>query len=279
MLTRTQLQNTFSKYGFTPLKRLGENYLIDANVKDKIIESACVKGHDTALEIGPGFGALTIDLASTGAKVFAVEKDKKAFAIFKELVGDDYKNLKIFNEDILEFDIKQRISPAKRIKVIGNLPYYVTTPIIEHLLENREAIESILIVVQKEVANRILASAGDEDYGSLSCFLQYYTKPSYIHTIKRSSFYPEPEVDSSLIKFDILDTPSVKVNDEKLLFKIMRGAFNQRRKTILNSLSRDEVLGLPKAELSKILDKTGVDPSSRPEDLPLSAFADLTNAI
>lgn len=278
MLTISQLKNIFSEYGFTPLKRLGENYLVDANVKDRIINEAAVFKDDTVLEIGPGFGALTIDLASTGAKIFAVEKDKKAYSILKDMVKDEFTNLRLFNEDILKFDMK-KIALTKRIKIIGNLPYYVTTPIIEYLIDNKEAIESILIVVQREVANRLLASAGSKDYGSISCFIQYHTVPAYIHTIKRTSFYPAPGVDSSLVRLNILDKPSIKVADERMLFKIIRGAFNQRRKTILNSLSRTEVLGLPKEELTKILKRAGIGLSSRPEDLSLGAFANLTNAI
>ncbi len=278
MLTKSQLKNIFLEYGFTPLKRLGENYLIDVNVKDKIIGEARVNKDDTVLEIGPGFGALTIDLASTGANIFAVEKDKKAYSILKEIVKDNFPNLKLFNEDILEFDM-ERIARAKRLKVIGSLPYYVTTPIIEYLINNKEAIKSILIVIQREVANRFLASAGSKDYGSVSCFIQYHTSPLYLHTIKRTSFYPEPEVDSSLVRFDVLDKPSVKVADEELFFKITRGAFNQRRKTIINSLSRTEVLRLPKEELAGILKKTGINSSSRPEDLSLEDFAKITNTL
>lgn len=279
MLTRSQLKNIFSAHGFTPLKRLGENYLIDSNIKNKIMESACINKGDSVLEIGPGFGALTVDLASTGAKIFAVEKDKKAYEILREIVSSNFTNLKLFNEDILEFNIEEKISPNKRLKVLGNLPYYITTPIIEYLINNRQFIGLMLIVVQKEVADRILAVSGSRTYGSISCFIQYYCSVSYLHTIKRSSFYPVPDVDSSLLKFEILNKPSVKVADEQLLFKIIRGAFNQRRKTILNSLSRTEVLDISKERLSHILEKGGIDPSSRPEDLPLSAFANLTNAL
>jgi len=278
MLTKSQLKNIFSQYDFTPLKRLGENYLIDANVKDKIIRSAFLSKDDTILEIGPGFGALTVDIALAGARIFAVEKDKKAYLILKEIVKDKSVDLKLFNEDILKFDMK-RIWTGKPIKVIGNLPYYATTPIIEYLINNKKMIDSILMVVQREVANRFLAQAGSKDCGSISCFIQYHMSPSYIYTIKQSSFFPEPTVDSSLVSLAVLDKPSVKVADEELFFKIVRGAFNQRRKTILNSLSRPEVLDLPKKELMKIMDRAGVDPLSRPEDLALSAFAAITEKV
>jgi len=276
MLTRTQLKNIFTEYGFTPLKRLGENYLIDGNIKDKIINEAAITKQDTILEIGPGLGALTMDLAGSGAKTFAVEKDKKAFEILCQMADDDFPNLKIFNDDILEFDL-DKIAPAKKIKVIGNLPYYITTPIIERLIENRKRIIFALITLQREVASRLMAGPGSKEYGPLGCFVQYYTKPVYIHTIKRTSFYPVPDVDSSLIRLDILDRPSVDVRDEALFFKIVRGSFNQRRKSIINSLSRKEVLGMSKEELSTRLNSIGINPAIRPESLTLSAFAKITS--
>ena len=278
MLTQSQLKDLFLKYNFAPLKRFGENYLIDANVKGKIILEAAVTKSDTVLEIGPGFGALTFDLASSAAKVFAVEKDKKAVSVFKELIGNKFKNLKLFNEDILEFDLK-KISKGKKLKVLGNLPFYITTPIIEYLIVNRHLINSIILVVQREVANRLLAEPASEYRGSISCFVQYYTRARYIRTIKRGSFYPAPEVDSSLVRFDILEKPSVSVKDEKLFFRIIRGSFNQRRKTIINSLSRKEVLDIAKGELAVILEKTGINPLSRPEDLSLQAFAKISDAM
>lgn len=278
MLTKTQLKEVFGRYDFRPLKRFGENYLIDGNIKDKIIAAAGIKKSDDILEIGPGLGALTFDLASSGALVYTVEKDKKAFHILKDLVKDDFPNLKLFNADILEFDLNCA-AKDKKIKIIGNLPYYITTPIMEYIIENKSRVDSALVVVQKEVANRFLASPGSKDCGSISCFLQYFTKLSYIFTINRSSFFPEPDVDSALIRLDVLEKPSVKVNDEKLFFKLIRGSFNQRRKSIINSLSREVVLGIPKKELACILSKAGVEATARPEDLPLSAFAAISNLI
>jgi 16S rRNA (adenine1518-N6/adenine1519-N6)-dimethyltransferase len=278
MLTQSQLKAAFQKYGFSPLKRFGENYLIDANVKDKIISQAGVAESDTALEIGPGFGALTLDLAASGAVVYAVEKDKKAFEILKDLIIDGFPRLKIFNEDILDYDIG-KIFSGKRIKVIGNLPYYITTAVIEYIIKNREMIESALILTQKEVADRLLAPEGSKDRGSISCFVQYFTKPEYLYTINRTSFYPVPEVDSSLLRLNILRQPAHHVKDEALFFKIVRGAFNQRRKSIINSLSREAVLDIPKDELSSILNELGIDPTSRPQDLPLSSFAGIANAV
>lgn len=278
MLTKTELKNIFEEYSFAPLKRFGENYLIDKNIKDKIIREAAVSGTDTVLEIGPGLGALTIDLAESGAEVFAVEKDPKAFRILEELVFEKYPNLHLFNDDILKFDLKKTAGP-KKIKVLGNLPYYVTTPIIEYLIQNGRMIESALIVIQKEVAGRLSAKPGSKDYGSLSCFAQYYTKPEYLYTIKRTSFHPVPEVDSSLIRLTIRRDPPVKVKDEELFFRIIRGSFNQRRKSIINSLSREAVLSTAKSDLTEVLKRAGVDPSSRPEDLSLADFASIANAM
>ena len=278
MLTLTELKAIFRRYDFSPLKRFGENYLVDGNIKDKIVAEAIAGGPHTILEIGPGLGALTFDLAAGRASVFAVEKDKKAFAILKELVKDDFPSLKIFNEDILKFDLKT-VFRGNKIKVIGNLPYYITTPVVEYIIENRNIIEQALIVTQKEVALRLLAPEGSECRGSISCFVQYYTRPEYLYTIKRNSFYPVPDVDSSLLKLGIPDKPAIEVRNKAVFFKIIRGAFNQRRKSIINSLSREAVLSLPKEELTSILNKLGIDPASRPEDLPLSSFASIANAI
>jgi len=278
MLTKTELKKIFEEYSFAPLKRFGENYLVDRNIKDKIIREAGISGADTVLEIGPGLGALTLDLAGSGAQVFAVEKDPKAFRILQDLVLEKYPNLRLFNGDILKFDIEKTI-PAEKIKVLGNLPYYITTPIMEYLIERRHLIASALVVMQKEVAGRLKALPGTKEYSSLSCFAQYYTKPEYLHTIKHASFYPEPEVDSGLVRLTMLDEPSVKVRDEELFFKIIRGSFNQRRKSIINSLSREAVLGRPKTDLTDLLGRAEVDPASRPEDLSLRDFASIANAI
>ena len=278
MLTQTQLKAVFRKYNFSPLKRFGENYLIDGNVKDKIITEANVDTGDTILEIGPGFGALTFDLAASRAAVFAVEKDKKAFEILRDLVKGGLPKLEIFNRDILEFDLK-KIFTGDKIKVVGNLPYYITTPVIEYIIKNREIVDNALVVIQKEVALRLLAPEGSKDRSSISCFVQYYTKPEYLYTINRTSFYPVPDVDSSLLRLKILQKPDHHVRDEPTFFKIVRGAFNQRRKSIVNSLSREAVLDIPKEKLINILKSLNIDPTSRPQDLSLSAFASITNSV
>ena len=278
MLTRSQLKAIFSEYGFRPLKRLGENYLIDKNIRDKIVSEAKVRADDTVLEIGPGLGALTEGLAASGARVLAVEKDRKVFAALVGLIGDRYPGLALIHADILKFDLSAAVATGK-VKLVGNLPYYITSPIIEYIIDNRSRISSALITIQREVANRLMASAGTKDYSSISCYVRYYTKPVYIHTINRTAFYPEPEVDSSLIKLEILEKPSVSVRDEAMLFRVVRGAFNQRRKSIMNSLSAGSGLNMPKEELIPILDDADIDPSARPETLSLDDFARITEAV
>lgn len=278
MLTKNKLREIFSQYGFAPLKKLGANYLIDGNIRDKIISAADISESDIVLEIGPGLGAVTFDLAKTRASVVAVDKDKKACVILSDLVGGNFPNLKIVHSDILDFDLAGT-TEGKKIKVVGNLPYYVTSPIIEYILRNKTIVSSAVIMIQKEVALRLLAKAGEEDYGSLSCFIQYHARPEYVYTVKRTCFYPAPDVDSSIIKLNILDKPSVEVADETLLFKIVRGAFNQRRKSIINSLSREEVLDMAKDELTDILVRAGIDPAARPETLSLADFARIANKI
>jgi 16S rRNA (adenine1518-N6/adenine1519-N6)-dimethyltransferase len=278
MFNRSQLKELFLKYDFSPLKRFGENYLIDRNVKDAVITEARPAEGDIILEIGPGLGALTADLAGSGADVWAVEKDAKAFAMLEDICGGKYPRLRLFNEDILKFDLA-RLRARKKIKVVGSLPYYATTPIIEYLIGNKNRISSAIIVVQKEFADRLLASAGSKDYASISCFIRYHTDPSYVRTIAARSFFPEPKVDSGLVRLDFLASPAVAVRDEQLFFRIVRGAFNQRRKTVMNSLSRAEVLDVAKDELSKVLAAARVDPSARPETLSLADFANIANAI
>ena len=276
MLTKVELKKLFELHGFRPLKRLGENYLIDRNIKDKIIKAAAPAAGDTVLEIGPGFGALTLDLAGPGASVYAVEKDKLACAIFSEMSNHAPANLKLICGDILKFDINS-LSRGKKIKVVGNLPYYITTPVIERLIGNKGSIGMILILVQKEVARRMRAGPGSKEYGSLSCFIAYHTKAEYIHTVRRTSFFPAPEVDSSLIKLEIPGRPRVNVKDEALFSKIVRGSFNQRRKSMVNSLARKEVLDMPKQDLVRILERAGVEPAARPEDLAIEEFARISN--
>ena len=277
MLTQNQLKSIFAEHNFAPLKRLGENYLIDGNIKDKIISEVAPSREDVILEIGPGLGALTIDLAESCAAVTAVEMDRKAAAILKDMTALKFPNLNIVNGDILEFDLKS--IAREKVKIVGNLPYYITTPILEYLLDNKSLISKAVVMVQNEVASRLTAKAGEEYYGSLSCYIQYHAKVERVYMVKRGSFFPTPDVDSAIVRIEMLDSPSVKVRDEALIFKIIRGSFNQRRKSIINSLSREAVLDITKEELAAILNAASIDPTDRPERLSLSDFAKIANSI
>ena len=279
MFSVRELRELFTRHRFRPLKRLGQNFLIDGNVKDKIIGAASVSKDDTVIEIGPGFGALTYDLAQDAGEVFAVEKDKALYKILSEGALGKASNVHLICGDIVDTDI-EAIAGSKKVKIVGNLPYYATTPIIVFLIENRRFIKNATLTVQREVAVRLTSDPGTKEYGSISCFVQYYARLRYVHTITRECFYPHPEVDSSALRFDMLDSPSVSVADEELFFRIIRKAFNQRRKTIINSLT-SKALGTiaSKDALLTALETARISPSARPETLGLQDFADITRAV
>ena len=258
---------------FKPKKSLGQNFLIDKNIQRKIIVACELKPCDIVLEIGGGRGELSRLIADNVDKVYCLEIDKYLCKILKNgLTG--YTNIKIINQDILKFNFKKHFKNSKnKIKVIGNIPFYITTPIIEHLLKYREKINIIFITVQKEFARRITSVAGPKDYGSFSCFAQYYTKAKILFLIKKGCFRPQPNVDSSLVRLEIRKVPPVKINDERLFFKIIRAAFNKRRKTLRNSLK-----GIVSTErLEVFFNKYNIDTNIRPERLCLEDFAKLTN--
>ena len=268
-----------NRYGARPIKRLGQNFLIDDNIGKKIIDSLSLEEDDVVVEIGPGLGSLTFGIAERAAKVFAVEKDRLLYKILCEISASKPPGLKIIQGDILDQDLS-RLAGAARVKIVGNLPYYVTTPILEYLIENKSMIESAAITIQKEVASRILAKPGSKEFGALSCFIQYHAQAQYLYTIKPTVFYPQPEVDSSLVRLDFPERPSVNVGDEELFFRIIRKAFNQRRKTIANSLT-SKALGTiaPKERLIEALSSAGISPSARPEDLGLDDFARIAESL
>ncbi len=258
-----------------PKKSLGQNFLTDKNVQRKLIVSYNLGALDYVLEIGAGYGELTKLIAHNAAFVYALEIDAGLCKILNENTKE-YPNIKVINRDILKFDLKRYFKGLKaKIKVLGNIPYYITSPIIEHLLKHREKIETVFITVQKEFAKRIVADAGSKEYGSFSCFVQYYSIPKIIFLIKRNSFSPAPKVDSCLLELKIRQAPAVKVKDEKLLFKVIRASFNKRRKTLRNSL--DGIVPLQK--LSDFFKENNVDINIRPEDLTLKDFARLINNI
>jgi len=275
MLTKTQIKELAKERGFYLKKSLGQNFLIDRNIRDKIIRLSGLGGSDVVLEIGPGLGALTEELAARCQRVYAVEKDKKIYSLSKEMLSG-YKNLDIIHGDFLKFDLS---TLGSGISAVGALPYYITSPIIQHLIVHRKILKDIFIIVQKEVARRLIAKENNRDYSSLSLFVQFYCGIYNLTEIKRSAFFPAPDVDSTFLRLNILPEPKVWVKDEETLFKVIRASFGQRRKTLLASLSHKEALGLKKAQVAHILKDLGIDDKVRPEALPLERFAAIADAI
>jgi len=256
-----------------PKKRLGQNFLIDKNIQRKLIQAFQLKAGDYILEIGAGYGDLTKLLAQNAGFIYALEIDPDLCKVLKKNTKS-HPNIKVINQDILKFNLKNYFKQLEnRIKVIGNIPYYITTPIIEHLFRYRNKVETIFITVQKEFAKRIVASAGSKDYGSFSCFVQYHSIPKILFLIKKNSFSPKPKVDSCLLQLKIRPASPVEIKNEKMLFRIIRTAFNQKRKTLRNSL--DGVVSARK--LAMFFKEYGINPDIRPEELTLKNFADLSN--
>lgn len=261
-------------FGIHASKRLGQNFLISPGIVSGIVQAAEIEKGDRVLEIGPGIGTLTQGLAEAGAIVTAVELDKKLPAVLAETLKG-YDNITIIPGDILKTDIKALMGDEP-FKVAANLPYYITTPILMALLEQKLPITHIVTMVQKEVAERMTAVPGGKDYGALSVAVQYYTKPEIVLEVPPRSFMPPPAVDSVVIACRVLAEPSVKVSDEKLFFKVVRSSFGQRRKTLANSLKSS---GIEKEIINKALEKANIEPTRRAETLSLQEFAALTEAI
>lgn len=254
-----------------PKKYLGQNFLVDKNIQAKIIASCDLRPDDTVVEVGPGNGELTRLISPRVNRFYAVEIDKELAANLKEDLRDS-ENFKVINQDILEFDFSAVPKSFRRdIKVIGNIPYYITTPIIEHLLGYRRYVREVYLTVQKEVAERIAARPGTKDFGALSCFVQYYTTPQILFVIKKGSFFPVPKVDSCFISLKFKKRLSLDAGREVRFFQITRSAFNQRRKILKNSLSRL----IDKDKLDRFFDKNGLNKLSRPEELTIENFINL----
>ena len=277
-------QNTIEilqKYRFNFQKKFGQNFLIDTHVLDKIIRAADITKDDFVLEIGPGIGTMTQYLACAAREVTAVEIDKALIPILEDTLSD-YDNVTVINEDILKVDIAalaEEKNGGKPIKVVANLPYYITTPIIMGLFENHVPLESITVMVQKEVADRMQVGPGTKDYGALSLAVQYYAEPYIVANVPPNCFMPRPTVGSAVIRLTRHAQPPVHVRDEKLMFRIIRASFNQRRKTLANGLKNSPELDLPKEVISEANDRLGRGASIRGEALTLEEFAELANHI
>lgn len=282
MANLTNPQDTIAviqKYNFMFQKKFGQNFLIDTHVVDKIIRSAGLTKDDMVLEIGPGIGSLTQHLAENAGKVVAVEIDKNLIPILAETLKD-YDNITVINEDILKVDINElaeKYNNGKPIKVVANLPYYITTPIIMGLFESHVPIESITVMVQKEVADRMQVGPGTKDYGALSLAVQFYAKPEIVANVPPNCFIPRPTVGSAVIRLTRYQETPVKVEDEALMFKLIRASFNQRRKTLVNGLSNAPELNFGKEQIVNVIEELGWSPKVRGESLTLEEFAALSN--
>lgn len=286
-MTRPYLGNpkytieVLQKYDFVFQKRFGQNFLIDTHVLEKIISAAEITKEDFVLEIGPGIGTMTQYLAESAREVTAVEIDKSLIPILEDTLKD-WDNVTVINEDILKTDIRKLAiekNGGKPIKVVANLPYYITTPIIMGLFENHVPIDSITIMVQKEVADRMQVGPGTKDYGALSLAVQYYAKPSIVANVPPNCFMPRPKVGSAVIKLERYENSPVDVTDEKLMFRIIRASFNQRRKTLMNGLKNSQELDYSKDEIEKAMESCHIALNVRGEALTLEQFADLSNAF
>ena len=275
--------NTMSvlqKYNLTAQKRYGQNFLVDSNVLNKIVESAGITKEDTVLEIGPGIGSLTQYLCESAKNVICVEIDTKMIPVLEDTLSE-YENVRVINEDILKVDIDSLIkeSGANKIKVVANLPYYITTPIIMGLLEKEANIDSITVMIQKEVALRMQEGPGSKDYGALSLAVAFYSDANIKMTVSPNCFIPRPNVDSAVIRLDVLDEPKVSVKDKDRMFRIIKGAFEQRRKTLTNALSHSSAFKTDKNNIEKALLEMGKSPSIRGEELTLEDFAHLSDIL
>lgn len=277
-------QNTIEilkKYEFSFQKKYGQNFLIDTHVLDKIIRAAKISSDDFVLEIGPGIGTMTQYLAEAAREVAVVEIDDKLIPILEETLKE-YENVTIIHGDILKVDIEglvQEKNQGRPVKVVANLPYYITTPIIMGLLEGSAPVDSITVMVQKEVADRMKVGPGTKDYGALSLAVQYYARPEIVANVPPNCFIPRPKVGSAVIRLTRHQTPPVQVQDEDFLFRIIRASFNQRRKTLVNSLNNSPELQLTKEQVTKALEQMGLPAAVRGETLTLEQFAELTELL
>ena len=269
------------KYNFNFQKKFGQNFLIDTHVLDKIIRESGVTKDDCVIEIGPGIGTMTQYLCENAREVVAIEIDKNLIPILQDTLSA-YDNVTVINEDVLKVDIKklaEEKNGGRPVKVVANLPYYITTPIIMGLFESHVPIDSITIMVQKEVADRMQEGPGSKEYGALSLAVQYYAKPEIVAIVPPNCFMPRPNVGSAVIRLTCHEEPPVKVKDESFMFNIIRASFNQRRKTLVNGLGNAAFLTVTKEQVAEALEKMNLSPTIRGEALSLEQFAELSNIL
>ena len=268
------------KYNFSFQKKYGQNFLIDTNILERIISESEITKDDCVLEIGPGIGTMTQYLAESAKRVVAVEIDRSLIPILEDTLSG-YDNVTVINDDILKVDIKKlcdEYNDSRPIKVVANLPYYITTPIIMELFESHVPLKSITIMVQKEVADRMQQKPGSKDYGALSLAVQYYAKPEIVAEVSPNCFIPKPNVSSAVIRLTRYENPPIEVDDEHFMFSLIRASFNQRRKTLANGLANGG-LGLDRETVNSMLEKMGLSLTVRGEALTLEQFAKLSNLL
>lgn len=271
------IKSLAAEFGFTFSKGLGQNFLTDPNVLEQIVDAASPE--EGVLEIGPGFGVLTYALAEASRKVVAIEIDQRLFPVLDCTLAE-FDNVKIIQDDVLKMDIGALLEtefPGQKISIAANLPYYITTPIVTRLLEAKLPLENIVVMVQKEVAERFCAKAGTKDYGAITLLCQYYTEPEIVTVVPANRFYPTPKVDSAVVRFRMLEEPRVSVQDEKLFFKVVKAAFAQRRKTLLNCLANG--FGLEKEKIADMLESLDINPQIRGEKLSIAEFAKIADKM
>ena len=277
----TNTSEILQKYQFRMQKKYGQNFLIDTNILRKLIEAAQITKEDCVLEIGPGIGTMTQYLAEAAGSVIAVEIDKDLIPILEETLGD-YDNVTLIHADILKVDLhklSEEQGKGRPFKVVANLPYYITTPIIMALFESHIPLTSITVMVQSEVADRMQVGPGTKDYGALSLAVQYFAKPEVVARVPASCFIPRPNVDSTVIRLVRHTSPPVEVADEAYLFAIIRASFNQRRKTLVNGLVNAENLGVTRQQVEEVLEQMGISKTIRGETFTLERFAELSNRL
>ncbi len=276
-----EIRRILAEHGIRPKKRLGQNFLKDANILEKIISAACLEADDEVLEIGPGLGTLTREAARLAKKVVCVETDPDMVKVLRQTLRD-FENVKIEENDFLSLELKdflQKHFGVKKCVALANLPYYITSPIIAALIDSKSSFKRMVLMVQKEVAQRLAAEAGETDYSAFGIFVNYHCHLEMLAKAPKTVFYPAPDVDSAIIRLVPRDEPAVKTEDEKTFFETVRAAFGKRRKTLLNALSSSEALGISRERAAAALEKAGINQSRRGETLTIQDFAKLSDAI